>query len=407
VGRNRRSTDGYLRSRLPALPVRGADVTAETPPRSPLPTATRRGQLRRHFPLALRAVVVAVLALGALVGLAIPFETATGATTAVASPWLPCTNSSLSSGTCVPGYGSALFNGTDGYYGLPAVLKGPSQLYLSPVFCPAGSPAAKVADSCSAPFQLSLSKVTLTPAIGVVGVENFGYESPAGTNAGGSVAVLDNPLAIPGSDPAAQWCVIIPTNANPEGETCIAQSNTSLPVYLAASAPPVLGTVLMCVGGQVAPHQNAFEACMQTTVGTKPFSTNKAKSSTVAATTTTTVKKQSSPVVVVLSPSTLSHQALAVGASAAVTVTVTPATGSLSQVTVSAAPAPGSSTIVSTTKPQFSSASVTNGVMHAFSVTFSAKALRAGKATVDVTAVAQLLTGTSATGTAKLAVTVG
>jgi len=347
---------------------------------------------------------VAVLTLGGAVGLAVQFESVASGTTAVASPWLPCTNASLSSGTCVPGYGSAIYNGQDGYYGLPATLNGPSQLYLSPVFCPAGSPAAKAADSCSAPFQLSLAKVTLTPAIGVIGVENFGYESSAGTNAGGAVAVLDNPLAIPGSDPAAQWCVTVPTNANAGGETCIAESNTSLPVYLAANAPPVLGTVLMCVGGQVAPHQNAFEACVQTSASTKPFSTSRAKSSTIPS---TTVKKPSSPVVVVLSAPTLSNQALAVGASAAVTVTVTPATGSVTQVTLSAAPAPASSTLVATTKPQFTGASVANGVTHAFSFTFSIKARRAGKATVDVSAVAQLSTGVSGIGTAHLVVTAG
>jgi hypothetical protein len=278
-------------------------------------------------------------------------------------------------------------------------------LYLSPVFCPAGSPAAKAADSCSAPFQLTLSKVTLTSAIGVVGVENFGYESPAGTNAGGAVAVLDNPLAIPGSNPAAEWCVTVPTNANAEGETCTAESNTSLPVYLAAKAPPVLGTVLMCVGGEVAPHQNAFEACAQATASTKPFAANNAKSSTV--TTTTTVPKQSSQVVVALSAPTLSHKALAVGTSAVVTVTVTPTVGSLAQVTVSAAPSPASTAIVSTTKPQYAGASVTGGAIHAFSVTFSAKGLSAGKATINVSAVAQLSTSASTIGTAHLAVTVG
>jgi hypothetical protein len=371
VARHRRSSDGYLRSR--AAP-------------------------RLH------ALVAAVLVFGGAVALAVPFETVARATVTVSSPWLPCTNASLDSGTCVPGYGSAIFNGKDGYYGLPAALAGPTQLYLSPVFCPAGSPAAKAAESCSAPFQLTLSKVTLTSAIGVVGVENFGYESPAGTNAGGAVAVLDNPLAIPGSNPAAEWCVTVPTNANAEGETCTAESNTSLPVYLAAKAPPVLGTVLMCVGGEVAPHQNAFEACAQTTASTKPFAANNAKSSTV---TTTTVPKQSSQVAVALSAPTLSHKALAVGTSAVVTVTVTPTVGSLAQVTVSAAPSPGSTAIVSTTKPQYAGASVTDGVMHAFSVTFSAKGLSAGKATINVSAVAQLSSSASTIGTARLSVTVG
>jgi len=349
-------------------------------------------------------MVAAVLVFGGAVGLAVPFETVARATVTVSSPWLPCTNASLGAGTCVPGSGSAIYNGKDGYYGLPAALAGPTQLYLSPVFCPAGSPAAKAADSCSAPFQLTLSKVNLTSAIGVVGVENFGYESPAGTNAGGAVAVLDNPLAIPGSNPTAEWCVTVPTNANAEGETCTAESNTSLPVYLAAKAPPVLGTVLMCVGGEVAPHQNAFEACAQTTASTKPFAANKPKSSTV---TTTTVPQQSSQVVVALSAPTISHTALAVGASAAITVTVTPATGSLTQVTVSAAPAPASTTLVSTTKPQFAGASVAGGITHAFSFTFSAKGLSAGKATVDVSVVAQLSTGASTIGTAHMTVTVG
>jgi hypothetical protein len=274
------------------------------------------------------------------------------------------------------------------------------------VFCPAGSPAARGGESCSAPFQLSLSKVTLTPAIGVIGVENFGFESPAGTNAGAAIATLDNPLAIPGTDPAAQWCVTVPTNANPEGETCIAESNTSLPVYLAASSPPVLGTVLICVGGQVAPHQNAFEACLQAAASTKPFSTNKAKSSTISSG-TTTVKKQSSPVLVALSAPTLSHSTLAVGSSAVIKVTVTAATGSLNQVTLGAAPAPSSSSLLTTTKPQVLIPTVVNGVASAFNFTFSVKGHRAGKATIDVSAVAQLATGTTAIGTANIAVTVG
>jgi hypothetical protein len=383
--------------------VRGADVTSATTRRSPLLAGDRRRRRRGHT-LVAHAAVVAVLALAGAAGLAVPFENIAGAAAAVSGPWSPCTNASLSSGTCVPGYGSAIYNGKDGYYGLPATLNGPAQLYLSPVFCPAGSPAAKAVESCSAPFQLSLSKVTLSPAIGVIEVENFGYESPGGTNGGGAVAVLDNPLAIPGSDPAAQWCATVPTNSNPEGETCVAESNTSLPVYLAASAPPTLGTVLMCVGGQVAPHQNAFEACIQAAASTKPFSTNKAKSSTP---TTTPVKKQPSPVIVALSAPTLSNASLAVGASAAVTVTVTPATGSLSQVTLSAAPSPTSSGLVSTTKPQFASASVANGVTHAFTFTFSVKARKAGKATIDVSAVAELATGATAIGTAHTAVTVG
>jgi hypothetical protein len=349
-------------------------------------------------------VTVAVIAVTGVVGLAVPFENAASGTTTVPTPWVPCTNASLPSGTCVPGYGSAIYNGHDGYYGLPATLNGPAQLFLSPIFCPAGSPAAKASDSCSAPFQLSLSKVTLTPAIGVIGVENFGYESPGGTNAGGAVAVLDNPLAISGQNPAAQWCTTVPSNANPEGETCVAESNTSLPVYLAASAPPVLGIVLMCVGGQVAPHQNAFEACIQTTASTKPLTTTRAKTSTVP---TTTVKKQSSPVVVAISAPTLPNKVLGVGQSATVTVRVTLTTGSLSQVTLSAAPASASSALVSTTKPQVAGDTVANGVVQAFSFTFSTKGLRAGKARVDVSAVAQLSTGTSAIGTARLAVTVG
>jgi hypothetical protein len=391
VARHRGSADGYCRSRARVRPV-------------PVGAATG---LRRagHSPWALQAVVVAALALGAVVGLAVPFEDVAGATPAVSGPWLPCTNASLSSGTCVPGYGSAIYNGKDGYYGLPAALAGPTQLYLSRVFCPAGSPAAKAAESCSAPFQLTLSKVTLTPAIGVIGVENFGFESPSGTNAGGAVAVLDNPLAIPGTDPGAAWCVTVPTNANPEGETCVAESNTSLPVYLAASSPPVLGTVLMCVGGQVAPHQNAFEACLQAAASTKPFSTNKAKSSTIS--TGTTVKKQSSPVHVTLSAPTLSHSSLAVGASAAITVTVTSSTGSLNEVTLGAAPAPSSSSLLTTTKPQVALPTLVNGVASAFNFTFSVKGLRAGKATIDVSAVAQLATGATAIGTAHIAVTVG
>jgi hypothetical protein len=368
----------------------------------PLTTAKHRGARARRVAPGIRAVVAAALVFGGAVGLAVPFETVARATAAVSSPWLPCTNASLSAGTCVPGYGSAIYNGKDGYYGLPAVLSGPTQLYLSKVFCPAGSPAAKAADSCSAPFQLTLSKVTLTPAIGVVGVENFGYESRAGTNAGGAVAVLDNPLAIPGSDPAAEWCVTVPTNANVEGETCTAESNTSLPVYLAASAPPVLGTVLMCVGGEVAPHQNAFEACSQATASTKPFAATRAPSTP---TPTTIVTKQSSQVIVALSAPTISHHVLAVGASATITVTVTPATGSLTQVTVSAAPAPASSAIVSTSKPQYVIPSATGAP--AFRFTFSAKGLSAGKATIDVSAVAQLSTSASTIGTADLAVTVG
>jgi hypothetical protein len=275
VARHRGSTDGYRRSRPSARPVRLDDLTSSTSFQVPSRAAKRGGQRAPHSPWALHLVVVVALALGGAVGLAVPFENVAGATPAGSGPWLPCTNKTLISGTCVPGYGSAIYNGKDGYYGLPATLTGPTQLYLSPVFCPAGSPAAKGSESCSAPFQLSLSKVTLTPAIGVIGVENFGFESPAGTNAGAAIATLDNPLAIPGSDPSAQWCVTVPTNANPEGETCIAESNTSLPVYLAASSPPVLGTVLICVGGQVAPHQNAFEACIQTAASTKPLSTTK------------------------------------------------------------------------------------------------------------------------------------
>ena len=350
-------------------------------------------------------VVISALALCGSAALATPLaNVAVGATT-VPTPWIPCTNATLGSGTCVPGYGSAVYNGKDGYFGVPAILNGPAQLYLSPVFCPAGSPAAKSGEACSAPFQLALSKITLTPAIGVIRVENFGYESSAGTNADGAVAVLDNPLALPGSDQAAHWCVTVPTSANPQGESCIAESNTSLPVYLAATSPPVLGTVLMCVGGQLAASQNAFEACMQSSVGTKPFASTRARNSTLRK---TAVKKQTSPVAVTLSAPAISSHVLAVGTSGNIKVTVTATSGSLTQVTVRAGVTPTSSSVVGTTKPQFAGASVlSSGVTRAFTFTFSAKALKAGKVTIDVTALAQLASGAAATGSAQLVASVG
>jgi hypothetical protein len=199
--------------------------------------------------------------------------------------------------------------------------------------------------------------------------------------------------------------VTVPTSANPEGETCVAESNTSLPVYLAATSAPLLGTVLMCVGGQLAANQNAFEACLQSSVGTKPFASTRARSSTLRK---TVVKKQTSPVAVTLSAPAISSHVLAVGASGDIKVTVTATTGSLSQVTVSAGVTPVSSTVVGTTKPQFAGASVlASGVTHAMTFTLSAKALRAGKVTIDVTALAQLSAGASATGSAQLVATVG
>jgi hypothetical protein len=371
----------------------------------PSPSALRRRDDRpRRSPRALRIFVLAAFALGSAVALAAPVaDVATGAAT-VPTPWLWCTNATLSSGTCVPGYGSATYNGQNGYYGLPATLGGPGQLYISPVFCPAGSRAAKAGDSCSAPFQLSLAKVNLTPAIGVIRVENFGYESSSGTNAGNAVAVLDTPLAVAGSDPAAQWCTTVPTNANSSGETCVAESNTSLPVYLAAASPPVLGTVLMCVGGQLPPNRNSFEACIQSSVSTKPFAATRARSSTVRK---TVVKKQTSPVSVTLSAPAISNHVLGVGTSGSVAVTVTSTKESLSQVTLSAGVTPASSTVVATTKPQFTGISTLPNGDTAFNFTFSVKARSAGKVTVDVGAAAQLSTGTAATGANQLKVNVG
>jgi len=372
---------------------------------SPL-AVRRRTQPARRSPRALHIAVAAAFVLGGAVALGGPLANVVSAATAVPVAWAPCSNVTLSSGACVPGYGSAAYNGQNGYYGLPATLSGPGQLYVSPVFCPVGSAAAKSGESCSTPFQLSLSKVNLAPSIGVIRVERFGYESSAGTNAGSAVAVLDNPLAIAGSDPGAQWCVTVPTNANPEGETCVAESTTSLPVYLAASTPPVLGTVLMCVGGEVSPTESAFEACIQSSVSTKPFTATRARSTTIRKATVT--KKQISPVLVTLSAPAISNHVLAAGASANIVVTVTPATGSLTQVTLSTGLTPGTSAVVTTTKPQFTGVTtLANGVTNGFKFTFSIKAHHAGKVTVDVAAAAQLSTGTSASGAAQLAVTVG
>jgi hypothetical protein len=369
--------------------------------------ARRRAEPARRTPWALHIAVAAAFALGGAVALSAPLSNVASGATTVPAAWVWCTNATLSSGTCVPGYGSAVYNGQNGYYGQPATLSGPEQLYLSPVFCPAGSEAAKSGESCSAPFQLSLSKVNLAPAIGVIRVVKLGYESSAGINAGAAVAVLDNPLAVVGSDPAAQWCVAVPTNANPAGETCVAESNTSLPVYLAASTPPVLGTVLMCVGGEVSPTQSAFEACIQSSVSTKPFAATKARSTTIRKI-AVKKKQQTSPVSVTLSAPAISGHVLAVGASVNIVVTVTPATGSLTQATLSTGLTPGTGAVVTTTKPQFTGVTTSaNGVTNGFKFTFSVKALQAGNVTVDVAAAAQLSTGTSVTGAAQLAVTVG
>ena len=115
MARHRGSTDGYRRSRPSARPVRLDDLTSSTSFQVPSRAAKRGGQRAPHSPWALHLVVVVALALGGAVGLAVPFENVAGATPSGSGPWLPCTNKTLISGTCVPGYGSAIYNGKDGY----------------------------------------------------------------------------------------------------------------------------------------------------------------------------------------------------------------------------------------------------------------------------------------------------
>jgi hypothetical protein len=396
-----------------ALPAAPATIpwrlVRMTPERRPaVPTALGgRPELAPHLRSARHLVAVAGRLLLGVTVLLVPLASGAEAATAVAAAWVPCTNATLSSGTCVPGYGSAPYNGQNGYYGLPAALAGPAQLYVSPALCPAGSAAAKSGDSCSAPFQLTLSKVTLTPAIGVVRIEQFGYESSAGTNAGSAAAALDSPLASAGSDPAAQWCATVPTDANPAGETCAPESDTSLPVYLAASSPPVLGTVLICVGSEAVSPKDAFEACIQSLVSTRSFPATRAHRATVRPT-AVKKKRQSSAVLVSLSAPAFSNHVLRLGTSADIVVTVTTATGTLAQVTLATGLTPGSSAVVTTSKPQFTGVStLANGVTRGFRFTIAVRARQVGKVTIDVGATAQLSTGTAANGAAQLAVTVG